>query len=148
MNAGWVGQPYSTLNALHHKWTARIQYLMGDGQAARGNRGRMIGVSIVSGVHNTRSVGDGQVAKGNGRPNDWCKHWRWGTQHCVSNGWVVGEDSTLIMRWKCAEQIYNNELLLEWCGSYVPILLNGGKGNQCECMVDWLAVVLHYEWVL
>ncbi|KRX34337.1 hypothetical protein T05_7464 [Trichinella murrelli] len=83
---------------------------------------------------------DGQVARGKGRPNDRCKHWRWGTQHWVSDGWVVGGDSTLIMRWKCAEQIYNNELLLEWCGSYVPILLNGGKGNQCECMVDWLAV--------
>ncbi|KRY58927.1 hypothetical protein T03_11046 [Trichinella britovi] len=55
---------------------------------------------------------------------------------------VTGGDSILIMRWKCAEQVYNNELLLEWCGSYLPILLNGGKGNQCECMADWLAV----EW--
>ncbi|KRX74045.1 hypothetical protein T06_6828 [Trichinella sp. T6] len=41
-------------------WTARIQYLMGDGQAARGNS----------------------------RPNDWCKHCQWGTQHSVGGGWV------------------------------------------------------------
>ncbi|KRX34848.1 hypothetical protein T05_16245 [Trichinella murrelli] len=98
------------------------------------------GIPLLGSNSWTGKKDDGQVARGKGRPNDRCKHWRWGTQHWVSDGWVVGGDSTLIMRWKCAEQIYNNELLLEWCGSYVPILLNGGKGNQCECMVDWLAV--------
>ncbi|KRY11459.1 hypothetical protein T12_15094 [Trichinella patagoniensis] len=64
----------------------------------------------------------GEVYRG---PNDWCKHWRWASLHWDGDGCVVGGDSTLIMQWKCAVQVYNNELFLEWCASYVPILLNG-----------------------
>ncbi|KRY08006.1 hypothetical protein T12_13992 [Trichinella patagoniensis] len=104
MNFGWTGQPYTPLNALSEKWTADIQQLMRDGLGA---------------VWNSTL-------------NDWCNHWRWGTQHRIDGGgdiggglcqeWhtyevaeivvdggVVDGVSTLIMRWKCAEQVYNNE---------------------------------------
>ncbi|KRX16648.1 hypothetical protein T07_10133 [Trichinella nelsoni] len=57
-------------------------------------------------------MGDGQGAAGNSRPNDWCPQWQLCPLHWVGCGVVGGQDSTLIMRWKCVVQIYNNEVQL------------------------------------
>ncbi|KRX34915.1 hypothetical protein T05_1066 [Trichinella murrelli] len=47
------------------------------------------------------------------------------------------------MRWKCGEQVYNTELVLEGCGAGILILRSYegscGKVHQCEWMLFGLA---------
>ncbi|KRZ81876.1 hypothetical protein T08_13826 [Trichinella sp. T8] len=93
-------------------------------------------------------------------PNDWCPQWRQCILHWVGRGVVWGQDSTLIMWWKCGvqawsgggystliwqwkygEQVYNPELVLEGCGEFMPLLGRNGSSGKYVLIALRMSVI-------
>ncbi|KRY54216.1 hypothetical protein T03_13225 [Trichinella britovi] len=100
--------------------------------------GRVFGVSIGGGVHNSRYLLEGRERRfhsdcTDGRPDrirqrKYCgrsgqRDWRWGSQHCVGGGWIGNGTQTVIRQWKYVGQ--------QWMQSQ--------EGTSLRMSVGWTA---------
>ncbi|KRZ83540.1 hypothetical protein T08_9009 [Trichinella sp. T8] len=150
--------PFTTINALWDEWSAGIHQLIKDGQ----REGGYIWLSIWCKDWRWGSqhcVGGGWIGNGtqtvirqwkyieqagdtsiNALWEEWSARIQQLGGDGLGEGRGVGEDSNLIIRGKCFEQVYNTILPLEVCGSGVYLLQSDGWPNmkRIHCDRFWL----------